>query len=61
VFAEPAKNPNSRVGAIKIPNGATISRKQIDHYTKFVNIYGAKGLAYIKSGRSTPYLSMASA
>jgi aspartyl-tRNA synthetase len=45
VFADPAKNPNSRVGAMKIPNGVTISRKQIDHYTKFVSIYGAKGLA----------------
>ena len=54
VFAEPAKNPNSRVGAIKIPNGATISRKQIDNYTKFVSIYGAKGLAYIKMNEDGP-------
>jgi aspartyl-tRNA synthetase len=42
------------IGAIKIPNGATISRKQIDHYTKFVSIYGAKGLAYIKMNEDGP-------
>lgn len=54
VFAEPAKNPDSRVAAMKISNGANISRKQIDNYTKFVNIYGAKGLAYIKMGDDGP-------
>ncbi|SMN01483.1 Aspartyl-tRNA synthetase @ Aspartyl-tRNA(Asn) synthetase [uncultured Candidatus Thioglobus sp.] len=54
VFAEPAKNPNSRVAAMKIPNGATISRKKIDNYTKFVSIYGAKGLAYIKMNEDGP-------
>jgi aspartyl-tRNA synthetase len=54
VFAEPTKNPASRVGAMKIPNGATISRKQIDNYTKFVSIYGAKGLAYIKMNDDGP-------
>lgn len=48
VFSEPATNPKGRVVALRIPQGAKISRKQIDDYTKFVGIYGAKGLAYIK-------------
>ncbi len=48
VFAGPAKDPNGRVAALRVPNGASISRKQIDDYTKFVAIYGAKGLAWIK-------------
>lgn len=59
VFAEPAKNPNSRVVAMKVPSGAAISRKQIDDYTAFVSIYGAKGLAYIKlndNGPASPIL-----
>ncbi len=48
VFAGPANNPKGRVAALRIPNGAALSRKQIDAYTKFVGIYGARGLAYIK-------------
>ena len=48
VFAGPANDPACRVTALKVPGGATISRKQIDDYTKFVSIYGAKGLAWIK-------------
>lgn len=48
VFAEPAKDPHSRVAALKIPGGADISRKEIDDYTKYVGEFGAKGLAYIK-------------
>lgn len=48
VFAGPAKDPNGRVAALRVPGGAEISRKQIDDYTKFVSIYGAKGLAWIK-------------
>jgi len=48
VFAGPARDPRGRVAALKVPNGASISRKEIDEYTKFVGIYGAKGLAYIK-------------
>jgi len=48
VFSDPANNPEGRVAAICIPNGNTISRKQIDNYTKYVTKYGAKGLAYIK-------------
>ncbi|WP_201588200.1 aspartate--tRNA ligase [Psychrobacter jeotgali] len=48
VFAGPANDPKGRVAALRIPNGASLSRKQIDEYTKFVGIYGARGLAYIK-------------
>jgi len=48
VFSGPAKDPDSRVTALKIPQGNQLSRKQIDEYTKYVGIYGAKGLAYIK-------------
>jgi aspartyl-tRNA synthetase len=48
VFAGPAKDPKGRVAALKVPGGAELSRKQIDEYTKFVGIYGAKGLAWIK-------------
>lgn len=48
VFAKPANDPNGRVAALCVPNGKTLSRKQIDGYTDFVAIYGAKGLAYIK-------------
>ena len=48
VFAAPAKDPEGRVAALRVPGGSNISRKQIDAYTKFVSIYGAKGLAWIK-------------
>jgi aspartyl-tRNA synthetase len=48
VFSGPANSDNGRVAAIRVPNGAEISRKEIDAYTEFVKIYGAKGLAYIK-------------
>jgi len=49
VFAGPAKDPKGRVTALKVPGGnEKLTRKQIDEYTKFVSIYGAKGLAYIK-------------
>ncbi|WP_372863303.1 aspartate--tRNA ligase [Spongiibacter sp.] len=49
VFSGPATNPKGRVAALKVPGGNDkLSRKQIDEYTKFVGIYGAKGLAYIK-------------
>jgi len=48
VFAGPAKDPDGRVVALRLPAGGTLSRKEIDDYTKFVGIYGAKGLAYIK-------------
>src|SRR5690606_5306693 len=48
VFAGPAKDPKGRIAALKVPNGNALSRSQIDDYTRFVGIYGAKGLAYIK-------------
>jgi len=48
VFAGPANNPNGRVAALRAPGGGRLTRKQIDDYTTFVAIYGAKGLAYIK-------------
>ncbi|OOZ45739.1 aspartate--tRNA ligase [Solemya velum gill symbiont] len=48
VFAGPAKDPKGRVVALRLPKGGELSRKEIDGYTKFVGIYGARGLAYIK-------------
>lgn len=49
VFAEPAKDPKGRIAALRLPGGGEkLSRSQIDEYTKFVSIYGAKGLAWIK-------------
>ena len=48
VFSTPAKDPNGRVVALRLPQGNKLSRKDIDELTKFVGIYGAKGLAYIK-------------
>ncbi|WP_227369552.1 aspartate--tRNA ligase [Halomonas sp. M20] len=48
VFSGPANADDGRVAALKVTGGATLSRKEIDEYTKFVGIYGAKGLAWIK-------------
>jgi aspartyl-tRNA synthetase len=48
VFNGPANDPDGRVAALRVPGGASISRKEIDQYTKFVSIYGARGLAWIK-------------
>ena len=48
VFNEPANDKDSRIAAIKVPNGKLLTRKQIDDYTEFVGNYGAKGLAYIR-------------
>ena len=48
VFAGPANDPAGRVAALRLPAGGELTRKEIDDYTKFVGIYGAKGLAYIK-------------
>ncbi|HLU15628.1 MAG TPA: aspartate--tRNA ligase [Burkholderiaceae bacterium] len=48
VFAGPANDPASRVVAMRVPGGGVLPRSEIDAYTKFVGIYGAKGLAYIK-------------
>ena len=59
VFSGPANKKKERVAALKVPGGASLSRKQIDDYTKYVGIYGAKGLAYIKineDGASSPII-----
>ncbi|WP_416308294.1 aspartate--tRNA ligase [Neptunicella sp. SCSIO 80796] len=48
VFSGPANDPKGRVVAICVPGGAELSRKQIDDYGKYVSIYGAKGLAWMK-------------
>lgn len=48
VFSTPAQDSNGRVTALRVPGGNNLSRKEIDDYTKYVGIYGAKGLAYIK-------------
>ena len=48
VFRGPADDPAGRVAALKVPGGASISRKEIDDYTKYVSIFGARGLAWIK-------------
>ena len=48
VFSGPANDAGSRVAALKVPGGASLSRKDIDYYTDFVGVFGAKGLAWIK-------------
>jgi len=48
VFSAPANDPAGRIAALRLPQGGSLSRKEIDEYTKFVGIYGARGLAYIK-------------
>ncbi len=59
VFRSAADMQGGRVAALRIPGGAAMSRKEIDDYTAFVSIYGAKGLAYIKvneEGLQSPIL-----
>lgn len=59
VFAEPANDPHGRVAALRVPGGAQISRKEIDDFTKYISLFGAKGLAYIKyneDGLQSPIL-----
>jgi len=53
VFSGPAKDPKGRVAALRLPAGGQLTRKEIDDYTQFVGIYGAKGLAYIKVNDSS--------
>jgi len=53
VFSGPANDPKGRVAALRVPGGASMPRKQIDDYTKFVGNYGARGLAYIKVNERT--------
>jgi len=48
VFAAPANDPKGRVAVLRVPGGATLSRKEIEGYTEFVARYGAKGLAHVK-------------
>ncbi len=48
VFSAPARDPQGRVAALRIPGGNSLTRKEIDGYTELVGRYGAKGLAYIK-------------
>ncbi|WP_428636990.1 aspartate--tRNA ligase [Shewanella sp.] len=48
VFQEPANDSEGRVAVLCVPGGASLSRKQLDEYGKYVNIYGAKGLAWMK-------------
>ena len=48
VFAGPAKDPQGRVAALRVPGGGSMPRSQIDAYTDYITRYGAKGLAYIK-------------
>ena len=48
VFSAPATTPGGRVAALRVPGGAEMSRGEIDAYTEFVKIYGARGLAWIK-------------
>ncbi|MEJ6476944.1 aspartate--tRNA ligase [Pseudoalteromonas piscicida] len=48
VLSGPANDEKGRVAVLSVPGGAQLSRKQIDEYTKFVGIYGAKGLAWMK-------------
>ncbi|HER34094.1 MAG: aspartate--tRNA ligase [Halothiobacillaceae bacterium] len=48
VFSGPANDPRGRVAALHVPQGGKMPRSQIDDYTKYVSIFGAKGLAYVK-------------
>lgn len=48
VFSGPANDEKGRVAVLSVPGGAQLSRKQLDEYTKFISIYGAKGLAWMK-------------
>jgi aspartyl-tRNA synthetase len=48
VFADVANDPHGRVAALRVPGGAAISRKEIDDYTSYISVFGARGLAYIK-------------
>ena len=48
VFSAAANDPKGRVAALRLPQGGRLTRKELDEYTKFVGIYGARGLAYVK-------------
>ncbi|OCG07422.1 aspartate--tRNA ligase [Gilliamella sp. wkB178] len=48
VFSTPANDANGRVALLCVPNGAHLTRKQLDEYSQFISVYGAKGMAWIK-------------
>jgi len=48
VFNDPANSKDSKISCLRVPGGEVLTRKQIDDYTEFVSIFGAKGLAYIR-------------
>ncbi len=48
VFSGPANSADGRVAVMRVPGGNSLSRQQIDSYTEFVKLYGARGLAYVK-------------
>ncbi|RKS87674.1 aspartyl-tRNA synthetase [Orbus hercynius] len=48
VFSAPANDPKGRVALLCVPRGASLTRKQLDEYTQFISVYGAKGMAWIK-------------
>lgn len=48
VFQAPANDPKGRVALLCVPNGADMTRKQLDEYTQFISVYGAKGMAWLK-------------
>ncbi|OCG55344.1 aspartate--tRNA ligase [Gilliamella sp. Choc6-1] len=48
VFSTPANDPKGRVALLCVPNGAQLTRKQLDEYTQFISVYGAKGMAWLK-------------
>jgi len=48
IFSDAAKDKQSRIAALCVPGGASLSRKEIDDYTKYISVFGARGLAYIK-------------
>ena len=54
VFSTPATTKGGRVVALRVPGGSAMSRGEIDAYTDFVKIYGAKGLAWIKVNTVAP-------
>ncbi len=59
VFSAPANDPQSRVAALHVKGGAAMTRKEIDDYTQYVSVFGARGLAYIKineDGMQSPIL-----
>jgi len=59
VFSGPANTPGGRIAGLLVPKGGELSRGEIDAYTEFVGIYGAKGLAYIKFNEIGPFLKNA--